>query len=250
MLSLPVELSLLPSTSRLSRRSIQRISTSSTNLHRNPLPLALLPTRIRRTSTSTTVNQTCSFCSKASSESTTTTTAFAYLSKRRQRPVISIAMSTMSKRRVTTPPPSSKSPARTHERDHGKGHSHSHDEHDHGHSHGGIFHSHAHDHSEGADQIMQALSKGKLDRGTRITLLGELPSSRIPGIRIFQRLIILPGLASNVGLTISKGLAGLWMNSASLLAEAGHSLSDLLGVSLPIPSVPYYRDTHLPKRIS
>lgn len=39
------------------------------------------------------------------------------------------------------------------------------------------------------------------------------------------------GLASNVGLTISKGLAGLWMNSASLLAEAGHSLSDLLGVS-------------------
>ena len=43
------------------------------------------------------------------------------------------------------------------------------------------------------------------------------------------------GLASNVGLTISKGLAGLWMNSASLLAEAGHSLSDLLGVSPPNP---------------
>lgn len=39
------------------------------------------------------------------------------------------------------------------------------------------------------------------------------------------------GLASNVALTATKGLAGFYMNSASLLAEAGHSLSDLLGVS-------------------
>lgn len=39
------------------------------------------------------------------------------------------------------------------------------------------------------------------------------------------------GLASNVGLTMTKGVAGIYMNSASLLAEAGHSLSDLLGVS-------------------
>ena len=39
----------------------------------------------------------------------------------------------------------------------------------------------------------------------------------------------------NVGLTVSKGIAGLWMNSASLLAEAGHSLSDLLGVRLAHP---------------
>lgn len=44
-----------------------------------------------------------------------------------------------------------------------------------------------------------------------------------------------PGLGSNVALTISKGLAGLWFNSASLLAEAGHSLSDLLGVSIRPP---------------
>jgi len=42
---------------------------------------------------------------------------------------------------------------------------------------------------------------------------------------------LISGLGSNVALTISKGLAGIWMNSASLLAEAGHSLSDLLGVS-------------------
>lgn len=39
------------------------------------------------------------------------------------------------------------------------------------------------------------------------------------------------GLASNVGLTATKGIAGVMMNSASLLAEAGHSFSDLLGVS-------------------
>ncbi len=38
------------------------------------------------------------------------------------------------------------------------------------------------------------------------------------------------GLASNVGLTAMKAVAGVMMNSASLVAEAGHSLSDLLGV--------------------
>lgn len=177
MLSLPVELSLLPyTTNHIPRRSIQRIaqstSSSTNSLHRKNLPLqqglALLPTRSR----STFVKEgSCSFCSKASPRSTST--AFAYLSKRRQRPVISIAMSTMSKRRVTTPPSSSKPSAPKHDHDHDHGHSHSHDGHDHGHSHGGLFHKHVHDHSEGADQIMQALSKGKLDRGTRITLLGE-----------------------------------------------------------------------------
>lgn len=35
------------------------------------------------------------------------------------------------------------------------------------------------------------------------------------------------GFASNVGLTVSKGTAGWFMNSASLLADAAHSLSDL-----------------------
>jgi Co/Zn/Cd efflux system component len=89
-------------------------------------------------------------------------------------------------------------------------HSHTHSQEDgHTHSHG-IFSTHHHDHSEGAEQLITALSSGKLDRGTKVTLLG---------------------LGSNVVLTAGKGLAGLWMNSASLLAEAGHSLSDLLGVS-------------------
>ena len=96
------------------------------------------------------------------------------------------------------------------------GHGHTHD-----HSHSGLFHTHQHDHSEGAAQIMTALSSGKVDRGTRITLLGM----------VHRRRGLIQGLGSNVALTATKGIAGLWMNSASLLAEAGHSLSDLLGVS-------------------
>ncbi|KAI8067902.1 cation efflux protein [Gongronella butleri] len=40
--------------------------------------------------------------------------------------------------------------------------------------------------------------------------------------------ITLVGLVANVGLTVSKGAAGWYMNSASLLADATHSLSDLL----------------------
>ncbi|KAG0706127.1 cation efflux protein [Suillus ampliporus] len=71
-------------------------------------------------------------------------------------------------------------------------HSHSHDEHDHGHD---------------AEQIVQALQTAG-DRGSRITLIG---------------------LFANVGLTGAKGLAGWYMHSASLLADAGHSMSDLLG---------------------
>ncbi|ORZ09918.1 hypothetical protein BCR42DRAFT_381450 [Absidia repens] len=41
--------------------------------------------------------------------------------------------------------------------------------------------------------------------------------------------ITLVGLVSNVILTGSKGVAGWYMNSASLLADAAHSFSDLLG---------------------
>lgn len=106
------------------------------------------------------------------------------------------------------------SQSHTHSETSGHSHSHSHSHsHEDGHSHShGIFSAHHHDHSEGAEQLITALSSGKLDRGTRVTLLG---------------------LGSNVVLTAGKGLAGLWMNSASLLAEAGHSLSDLLGVRLP-----------------
>ncbi|KAF8806412.1 mitochondrial iron ion transporter [Phlegmacium glaucopus] len=73
----------------------------------------------------------------------------------------------------------------------------------HSHIHGEDEHTHGHD----PEQILAAL-KGSGDRGSRITLIG---------------------LFSNVVLTSAKGFAGWYMHSASLLADAGHSLSDLLG---------------------
>ncbi|RUS25580.1 cation efflux family-domain-containing protein [Jimgerdemannia flammicorona] len=69
-----------------------------------------------------------------------------------------------------------------------------HDHHDHdGHKHGGHTHSH----------FATSLTESS-KRGTRITLIG---------------------LGANVGLTVMKGVAGWLMNSASLVADAAHSLS-------------------------
>lgn len=164
MLSLPVDI-LLPSSSKLAQRPLQRINTYRKRIQ-IPLQRLSLPTSTSTPTTTTSRSFTCSSCSR--------TTAFVYLSNRRSKPVISIAMSTIIRRNVSSTPSSSKPPAREpkeHDHGHGHSHSHSHDGHDHGHSHG-IFSTHTHDHSEGADQIMQALSKGRLDRGTRITLLG------------------------------------------------------------------------------
>ncbi|KAF5380561.1 hypothetical protein D9615_004483 [Tricholomella constricta] len=99
-----------------------------------------------------------------------------------------------------------KGPAVDNHHDHDHEHSTSHS-----HSHSLFGHSHAngeeHSHSHGTEQIIAAL-EGQGDRGSRITLIG---------------------LVSNVGLTAAKGMAGWYMHSASLLADAGHSLSDLLG---------------------
>ncbi|KAJ3007823.1 hypothetical protein NUW54_g3396 [Trametes sanguinea] len=94
-------------------------------------------------------------------------------------------------------------------------HDHVHDSHSHSHSHShGFFGSlvHRHDHGEEGhakdpEQIVQAL-KGQGDRGSKITLIG---------------------LASNVVLTGAKGAAGWYMNSAALLADAGHCAGDLFG---------------------
>lgn len=96
----------------------------------------------------------------------------------------------------------------------GAPHDHDHDDHGHSHSHSIFGHSHSHNgenghaHSHDAEQIVAALRGDKRDRGNYITLVG---------------------LASNVVLTATKGLAGWFLHSASLLADAGHSLSDLLG---------------------
>ncbi|CED85391.1 Mitochondrial Fe2 transporter MMT1 and related transporters (cation diffusion facilitator superfamily) [Phaffia rhodozyma] len=92
-----------------------------------------------------------------------------------------------------------------------KAHSHSHS-HDHSHSSFNPFHSHSgghsHSHATPSPDSLRAALMGKGDRGSRVTLLG---------------------LASNVGLTGLKLFSGWRYNSASLLAEAGHSASDLLG---------------------
>nr|CDI51097.1 related to MMT1-Mitochondrial iron transport protein [Melanopsichium pennsylvanicum 4] len=82
------------------------------------------------------------------------------------------------------------------------GHSHSHA---HAHAHGHGHHHHDHGSAEEADALLAAL-KGKGDRGSNITLAG---------------------LVSNIGLCGAKGVAGVYLNSAALLADAAHSLSDM-----------------------
>jgi len=112
--------------------------------------------------------------------------------------------------------PSKKSSKSSKREANGDGSASRHEEHSHDHSNGGAdSHSHSlfgsHSHGEESnieehEKIMQALQGGG-DRGSRITLIG---------------------LFGNVALTLAKGIAGWYMHSASLLADAGHSLSDLL----------------------
>ncbi|EJF60357.1 cation efflux protein [Dichomitus squalens LYAD-421 SS1] len=94
-------------------------------------------------------------------------------------------------------------------------HDHSHDAHSHAHSHTyshshGFFRSLVHRHDQGEDghakdpeQIVQAL-KGEGTSSSHFSL------------------------TSNVVLTGAKGAAGWYMNSAALLADAGHCLGDLI----------------------
>ncbi|KDN37916.1 cation efflux protein [Tilletiaria anomala UBC 951] len=86
-----------------------------------------------------------------------------------------------------------------------EGHAHPH-AHSHSHRAFGHHHDHAHEGSvEEADKLLAAL-QGKGDRGSNITVIG---------------------LASNIALCASKGIAGVYLNSASLLADAAHSFSDM-----------------------
>ncbi|KAG8789121.1 hypothetical protein FRC20_011652 [Serendipita sp. 405] len=74
--------------------------------------------------------------------------------------------------------------------------------------------SHSHTHGDDSDEehtgeammLLEAL-KGRGDAGSRVTLLG---------------------LGANIGLTVLKGVAGWYLKSAALIADAGHSLSDLI----------------------
>lgn len=94
------------------------------------------------------------------------------------------------------------SPKHDEEQDHDHDHNHSHS---HSHSHSIFGHTHSRDDgpSKEVESVLQVF-QGKADRGSRITVIG---------------------LVVNVGLTISKFGAGWFMNSAALLAEAGHSAS-------------------------
>ncbi|CDS09986.1 hypothetical protein LRAMOSA02663 [Lichtheimia ramosa] len=76
-------------------------------------------------------------------------------------------------------------------------------------AHGTHHHHHHHHHGE--------------EGHVHVDLASTLQQSSKRGMRI-----TLAGLFANVGLTVSKGIAGWMCNSASLLADATHSLSDLL----------------------
>ncbi|KAJ7251511.1 cation efflux family-domain-containing protein [Mycena haematopus] len=83
-------------------------------------------------------------------------------------------------------------------------------EHEHSHSHSNIFATHTHGPGasiDSAERLMAAF-RGAGDRGSQITLIG---------------------LFANIGLCVIKGVAGYFTHSAALIADAGHSLSDLLG---------------------
>ncbi|KAJ7924893.1 mitochondrial iron ion transporter [Mycena leptocephala] len=82
-------------------------------------------------------------------------------------------------------------------------------EHDHSHSHS-VFSTHTHGPGASTDtaERLMAAFRGAGDRGSQITLIG---------------------LFANIGLTVIKGVAGYLTHSAALIADAGHSLSDLLG---------------------
>ncbi|KAJ2897529.1 mitochondrial metal transporter [Coemansia aciculifera] len=79
------------------------------------------------------------------------------------------------------------------------GHSHSHS-----HSHG-LFSAHTHSSEEAASKIEMIEHH---QAGSRITLIG---------------------MGANFGMSVAKGLAGVYFHSSALLADAAHSLSDILG---------------------
>ncbi|KAJ2557692.1 mitochondrial metal transporter [Coemansia sp. RSA 1933] len=80
----------------------------------------------------------------------------------------------------------------------------SHNHHRHSHSHG-IFSVHSHGSEEHASKI-ELLEHNKA--GSRITLIG---------------------MGANFGMSVAKGFAGVYFHSSALLADAAHSMSDILG---------------------
>ncbi|KAJ2611147.1 mitochondrial metal transporter [Coemansia sp. RSA 1365] len=80
-------------------------------------------------------------------------------------------------------------------------------QHSHTHSHG-LFSAHSHSHGVGSESASKAELIEHHQAGSRITLVG---------------------MGANVGMSVAKGVAGVYFHSSALLADAAHSLSDILG---------------------
>ena len=104
-------------------------------------------------------------------------------------------------------------------------HSHSHaednlssaDSHSHSHSGGNLF-SHSHSHSHQSNELLMAASKEGFFKN---------PAVRITWI----------GLLVNVGMAVSKGIGGVYFHSQSLIADAIHSVSDMVADFLTLATV-------------
>ncbi|KAJ1942225.1 mitochondrial metal transporter [Kickxella alabastrina] len=79
-------------------------------------------------------------------------------------------------------------------------------DHDHTHTHG-LFNSHSHTHSTSETAAKMDILEHH-QAGSRITLIG---------------------MGANVGMSVAKGIAGIYFHSSALLADAAHSMSDILG---------------------
>ncbi|PIA16898.1 cation efflux protein [Coemansia reversa NRRL 1564] len=80
-------------------------------------------------------------------------------------------------------------------------------QHTHTHSHG-LFSAHSHSHGVGSESASKAELIEHHQAGSRITLVG---------------------MGANIGMSVAKGIAGVYFHSSALLADAAHSLSDILG---------------------
>ncbi|CAH2350190.1 mitochondrial metal transporter 1 [[Candida] railenensis] len=104
-------------------------------------------------------------------------------------------------------------------------HSHSHaeetsssaDSHSHSHSGGNLF-SHSHSHSHQSNELLMAASKDGFFKN---------PAVRITWI----------GLLVNIGMAVSKGIGGVYFHSQSLIADAIHSVSDMVADFLTLATV-------------
>lgn len=88
-------------------------------------------------------------------------------------------------------------------------HAHDHDDHAHGHDHAGHGHSHGHDH--GHSHGIGGHHHGPVNTGD-------------------WRYAV--GLIVNLAFVVCEFGAGLWADSSALMADAGHNLSDVLGLAM------------------